>query len=55
MSDAIVSRIDDMGNKIDELEKSMNDLIKQAEAGVESTTTSGNSVSKSTASKVTSK
>ena len=55
MSDTIVSRIDDMGSKIDELEKSMNDLIAQTEAGVESATTSGNNVSKSTPSKVTTK
>lgn len=35
LSDSIVGRIDDMGAKIDELEKSLNDLMDQA--GVEST------------------
>mmetsp|Transcript_7562 Transcript_7562/g.13632 ORF Transcript_7562/g.13632 Transcript_7562/m.13632 type:complete len:92 (+) Transcript_7562:215-490(+) len=35
LSDTIVGRIDDMGSKIDELEKSINDMMDQA--GVEST------------------
>jgi heat shock factor-binding protein 1 len=35
LSDTIVGRIDDMGAKIDELEKSLNELMDQA--GVEST------------------
>jgi len=30
LSDTIVGRIDDMGSKIDELEKSINDLMDQA-------------------------
>ncbi|KAL3807170.1 hypothetical protein ACHAXA_011371 [Cyclostephanos tholiformis] len=34
LSDAIIGRIDDMGAKIDELEKSLNELMDQA--GVES-------------------
>lgn len=29
MSEAIITRIDDMGNRIDELEKSIGDLMKQ--------------------------
>lgn len=35
LSDTIVGRIDEMGAKIDELEKSLNELMDQA--GVEST------------------
>mmetsp|Transcript_35779 Transcript_35779/g.86370 ORF Transcript_35779/g.86370 Transcript_35779/m.86370 type:complete len:91 (+) Transcript_35779:132-404(+) len=38
LSDTIVGRIDDMGTKIDELEKSVNDLMDQT--GIESTTPS---------------
>ena len=34
LSDTIVGRIDDMGSKIDELEKSLNDVM--AQVGVES-------------------
>ena len=33
MSDAIIGRIDEMGNRIDDLEKSIGDLMTQA--GVE--------------------
>lgn len=33
MSEQIISRIDDMGNRIDDLEKSISDLMTQA--GVE--------------------
>ena len=33
MSDKIVGRIDDMGSRIDDLEKALNDLM--AQAGVE--------------------
>lgn len=35
MSDQIITRIDDMGNRIDDLEKSIADLMNQA--GVEGT------------------
>jgi hypothetical protein len=38
LSDTIVGRIDDMGSKIDELEKALNDVM--AQAGVESKPTS---------------
>ena len=30
MSDSVVQRIDDMGNRIDELERSIGDLINEA-------------------------
>mmetsp|Transcript_12854 Transcript_12854/g.22091 ORF Transcript_12854/g.22091 Transcript_12854/m.22091 type:complete len:95 (+) Transcript_12854:186-470(+) len=45
LSDTIVGRIDDMGSKIDELEKSINDLMDQA--AVE--TTPSDSLAKTTA------
>ena len=34
MSDSIITRIDEMGERIDDLEKSVGDLIQQAEEDV---------------------
>ena len=33
MSDSIITRIDEMGERIDDLEKSVGDLIQQADEG----------------------
>ena len=46
LSDTIVGRIDDMGAKIDELEKSINDLMEQT--GAESMPSSGSAAKTST-------
>jgi heat shock factor-binding protein 1 len=35
MSDSIITRIDEMGERIDDLEKSVGDLIQQADEGDE--------------------
>ena len=33
MSDSIINRIDEMGERIDDLERSVQDLVSQAEEG----------------------
>jgi len=44
MSDTIINKIDEMGNRIDELEKSLSELMTQAGGTTANTTPSGTSV-----------